>query len=103
MQPNCSKFWQAREVCDITKDGVYGQHVGNKYAWQLQICTTIILFSYTTKRLNTHLSRRISPFICTHYPRIINHDISHNKFKFGNNSVSKGKKIYTLKFNLNKL
>ena len=30
MQRNCSKFSQAREFCDITNDGVYGQHVGNK-------------------------------------------------------------------------
>ena len=103
MQRNCSKFSQAREFCDITKDRVYGQHVGNKYAWRLQIRTTIILFSYIMNRLNTSLSRRISPFIFTHNARIINHDISHNKFKFGNSKVRKGKKLYTLKFNLNKL
>ena len=30
MQRNCSQFSQAREFCDITNDGVYGQHVGNK-------------------------------------------------------------------------
>ena len=31
--------------------------------------------------------------------RIISHDIGHNKFTFGNNSVSNGKKLYPLKFN----
>ena len=54
-------------------------------------------------RLNMHLYRRISPFIFTHNAIIINHDICHNKFKFENIRVRKGKKLYTLKFNLNKL
>ena len=39
-------------------------------------------------------------FIFIHNTRFINDDISHNKFKFGNISVSNGKKIYTLKFSL---
>ena len=97
MQRNCSKFWQAREFCDITKDGVYGQHVGNKEAWRLQIRTTIILFSSIMNRLNKHLSRRISPFIFIHNARIINHDISHNKFKFRNIRVRNGKKTLHIK------
>ena len=38
-QLNCLKFLKKHEICDITKDDVYGQHRGNKSALLLQIYT----------------------------------------------------------------